>query len=333
MVIIFSFSGDLTTNLLVDWLSYYNVEFSRIHLQDEKFNNIKIYKNEKDNLKLNTKLVLASGRTFNFSDISFFIFRGGKFYKNHISKLNNDTVLTEDILDLYNDKEFTSFVNFFYGEINLKSIGYCFNQDLNKLHQLNLALNNQLKVPNFIISNKKKEVRNFFNNSKGVITKSIQENIAFDSIEAFYLSRVQEVVFNELEDEFFPSFFQEKIDKEYEVRIFYLDGKCYSVSLLTNNETVDMRDNYHNMQYEPYKLPESIEVKIQNFMHQLNLISGSIDMLRSKEGEYYFLEVNPEGQYDWVSVYGGYDLHHEVVKFLLKKETEFNEKKKQSDLL
>ena len=122
-----------------------------------------------------------------------------------------------------------------------------------------------------------------------------------------------------LPDEFYSSFFQYEIDKEYEIRIFYLDEKCYSISFHSNSSNVDMRDNYSISHYEPYKLPVSIEVKIVSFMKKMDLISGSIDLIKSKTGEYIFLEVNPNGQYDWVSQYGGYNLNQKIAKFLINK--------------
>ena len=54
-------------------------------------------------------------------------------------------------------------------------------------------------------------------------------------------------------------------------------------------------------------------------MQKLQLISGSIDLIKSTDDNYYFLEVNPTGQYDWVSVYGNYDLHRIIAEFLIDK--------------
>ena len=54
-------------------------------------------------------------------------------------------------------------------------------------------------------------------------------------------------------------------------------------------------------------------------MNKLELISGSIDLIKSQNGKYYFLEVNPNGQYDWVSQYGGYYLDKKIAYFLKSK--------------
>lgn len=71
------------------------------------------------------------------------------------------------------------------------------------------------------------------------------------------------------------------------------------------------------MDYEAYVLDHSIQAKVKRLMDGLNLISGSLDFIVGKDGVTYFLEVNPNGQYDWVSQYGGYDLHKEIAQFLM----------------
>ena len=55
-------------------------------------------------------------------------------------------------------------------------------------------------------------------------------------------------------------------------------------------------------------------------MKLLGLISGSIDLILSNNKDYYFLEVNPEGQYDWVSVFGGYNLDKKIAKYMINYE-------------
>ena len=82
-----------------------------------------------------------------------------------------------------------------------------------------------------------------------------------------------------------------------------------------------MRDSYQNQNHFKLKLPVNIEKKINSLMIKLNLISGSIDLIYSKTGEYYFLEVNSEGQYDWLSKLGGYNLDCEIANYIINRES------------
>ncbi|CEJ68525.1 hypothetical protein BN1195_00813 [Chryseobacterium oranimense G311] len=47
-------------------------------------------------------------------------------------------------------------------------------------------------------------------------------------------------------------------------------------------------------------------------------MTGSIDMIKGRDGNYYFLEVNPSGQFRMTSLPCNYNLHFEVAKFLKK---------------
>ena len=85
---------------------------------------------------------------------------------------------------------------------------------------------------------------------------------------------------------------------------------------------IDFR-NYNDQipnRYVPYKLPHNIEDKIDKFMHKMNLDTGSIDMIVTPDLKYIFLEVNPVGQYDMVSVPCNYYLHKKIAQTISNNE-------------
>ena len=47
-------------------------------------------------------------------------------------------------------------------------------------------------------------------------------------------------------------------------------------------------------------LPASLRRKLLALQRRLKLVYGAIDMRRTPEGDYYFLEVNPAGQWEFV---------------------------------
>ena len=51
----------------------------------------------------------------------------------------------------------------------------------------------------------------------------------------------------------------------------------------------------------PFILPEKVLDKIKQFVKISHHNTGSIDMIYSESEEYYFLEINPMGQFDWLS--------------------------------
>lgn len=65
----------------------------------------------------------------------------------------------------------------------------------------------------------------------------------------------------------------------------------------------------------PYCLPKNIEQKIHLLMQSLDLNSGSLDFIKSGS-KYYFLEVNPVGQFLGMSVLCNYLLEKEIAEYL-----------------
>ena len=62
----------------------------------------------------------------------------------------------------------------------------------------------------------------------------------------------------------------------------------------------------------PFKLPDKIKNQILDFINITRLNTGSIDLIYSKENDFVFLEVNPVGQFGWVSKYCNYYLEKKV---------------------
>jgi D-alanine-D-alanine ligase-like ATP-grasp enzyme len=54
-------------------------------------------------------------------------------------------------------------------------------------------------------------------------------------------------------------------------------------------------------------------------MQKADLNCGSLDLIKSKDGRYVFLEVNPSGQFGMVSYPCNYYLEEEVAKSLILK--------------
>jgi len=80
---------------------------------------------------------------------------------------------------------------------------------------------------------------------------------------------------------------------------------------------VDLKLNYKSeyLHWVVYRLPGDMENKIRDFMDRANLNTGSIDLLRTESG-YFFLEVNPVGQYLAPSEHCNYSLEFEISEFL-----------------
>jgi glutathione synthase/RimK-type ligase-like ATP-grasp enzyme len=129
---------------------------------------------------------------------------------------------------------------------------------------------------------------------------------------------------------FYPTLFQEYLEKEYELRIFYCFGKLYSMAIFSQNDKqteIDFRQyNYDKPNRNvPYKLPKLISQKIVKLMNYFGCKTGSIDMVKTKDGRYVFLEINPVGQFGMTSKPCHYYIEKVLAIQLIK--TDKNERK------
>jgi D-alanine-D-alanine ligase-like ATP-grasp enzyme len=68
----------------------------------------------------------------------------------------------------------------------------------------------------------------------------------------------------------------------------------------------------------PYQLPKELEAKIDVLMQKLQLNTGSLDFMVTEDNQFYFLEVNPVGQFGMVSVPCNYYLEQKIADYLLQ---------------
>jgi ATP-GRASP peptide maturase of grasp-with-spasm system len=197
---------------------------------------------------------------------------------------------------------------------------------VNKLQVLKLAAEMGLDIPDTIVTTSMDEVRRFAARHGEIITKPISEALMCNFDEKPYTSYTSSVPEEFLENDTwrgaFPSLFQEKLRKKYEIRIFYLDGRCFSMAMFTQNNVMTQTD-FRKYSYDrpartvPYRLQPQVEDRLRMLMEALHLDTGSIDMVRTVDGRDVFLEVNPVGQFGMVSEPCNYFLEEKVARALV----------------
>jgi hypothetical protein len=113
----------------------------------------------------------------------------------------------------------------------------------------------------------------------------------------------------------FPSLIQENILKNFELRVLYFDGFICSTAILSQanlRTSMDYRryDYSNENRFVPYQLSSDLTSKIDDLMQSLDINTGSIDLIYGKDKEFYFLELNPFGQFGEL----GRKCHHEIEK-------------------
>lgn len=211
---------------------------------------------------------------------------------------------------------------------NVLGIGNIFDAETNKLSNLSIAFSLGLKVPETLITNTKDELLNFIEkHPSGVITKAMRHGSFLDKKNKLLMKGYTKLVSMEdaflLPESFAYSFFQERLIKKYAIRTFFLDGNIYSSAIFSQSDDktkIDFR-NYNREKPNrviPFKLPTEIENKILLLMNKLKFTSGSLDFVYTAKNEFVFLEINPFGQFQQVSLPCNYYLEKKIAKVLIK---------------
>lgn len=194
----------------------------------------------------------------------------------------------------------------------------------NKFLQLQIAQKVGLLIPFSTITNNNKYINEFLNDKKSYITKSATEVIQIEYEKYKKNISTHRIKLDNIKEPFFfPSYVQEEIIKEYEIRVFYFFSKLYAIAIFSQKNKKTQLD-FRNYDFDKpnrrckYILSKEIERKIISLMNKLNMNSGSIDLIKGIDNKYYFLEVNPVGQFGFVSKFGNYNLEKIISHKLIR---------------
>jgi ATP-GRASP peptide maturase of grasp-with-spasm system len=311
---ILSSNNDQSTNTTIDWL---NRSFQRLcYLKlivnlGVKFNHTGFYLFFTDDSKH-----LVDNTTFSY------------WYRRDDFVLGiNSEVITEENLVRHNlEIEWDKLKDFLHTCCESKNSIGSYRKEIfqNKLATLFIAQQIGLYLPPTIVTTQKDNLIDFIRENGECITKAISNMFKIETTDSFQTIGTQLVtntMIQSLDETFFPTLLQKKITKIFELRIFYLKGKFYPMAIFSQNDDQTQLDyrNYNRVKPNrniPYILPEDIEEKLQKLMDKLDLDTGSIDIMVTPEGEYVFLEVNPTGQFGWVSENCNYYLEEKIARCL-----------------
>lgn len=198
----------------------------------------------------------------------------------------------------------------------------------NKLFQLVIATQVGLLIPDVMISNDCNQVDDFFDTHERICNKSLSiPRYTYDGkLYPFMTRMISKVEYETNKDSlvFCPTFFEEYIEKEYDIRVVVMGNNVFAFAMYSQEHElskIDVRGlSPLQIKHEYIKLPQYIENKILDFMKVQNLFFSSMDFMYSKEGEYYFVENNCNGQWLWLENLTGVNMSDVFIQALLKYE-------------
>lgn len=183
----------------------------------------------------------------------------------------------------------------------------------NKIFQLRTALSLGFKIPTPLITNC---IDNVINELTTPILKPLSSGIIeHENKKEFVQTNFVDFSKSTKTLKYSPCYFQNFQDKDYEVRITIIDEHFYPVKIASRNK-LDWRKNNNHIDYDIIDIPTHIKEKSLLLMKKLDLKFGCFDFIVS-EGEWYYLEVNANGQWVWLEIELDLDISKKIMDYLL----------------
>jgi glutathione synthase/RimK-type ligase-like ATP-grasp enzyme len=121
-----------------------------------------------------------------------------------------------------------------------------------------------------------------------------------------------------------PSIFQALVHKVAEVRVTVVGTKIFAARIeVATLDHVDYRTvDPYKLQHSVVSLPPNIAQGCVEMLHFFGLRFGALDFVIDQHGEYYFLELNPNGQWLWVEEITGLPIAEALAQELCSQKPE-----------
>jgi len=181
-----------------------------------------------------------------------------------------------------------------------------------KPYQLFLANKMGFDVPESIISNKTKRLEHDYIALKSIDTAiiNLKDDEGFVYTELYNTLDIYEEEFSS------PFFLQQGLLPKVDIRVTVIGNNLIAIKIFDEkNIDIDWRKKKNELKYEIIELPNDLIALCINYVKQLNLIFGGIDLVLHND-KYYFIEINPTGEWSWLQQNTGFKIDKLLVDSL-----------------
>lgn len=193
----------------------------------------------------------------------------------------------------------------------------------NKLYQQRVALRCGLSVPKTLISNSPESVQAFSREKGGLLVKTLGQTKLDEADEFFLYSErfsCEELEKSATAIQACPLFAQHYVEKRYEYRVMVIGTEVLACRIASQASPMTKTDwrhyDFENVEHVRAELPSIVRKRLLQFMEEIGLTYGAIDLIETPEGNYVFLEVNPSGQWGWIEHYADLGIPQAVAEML-----------------
>jgi glutathione synthase/RimK-type ligase-like ATP-grasp enzyme len=198
----------------------------------------------------------------------------------------------------------------------------------NKIYQLHTAKKFGFKVPETIVTQDFEKARNFIK-----IGPSIVKPLRVGYFEREFPWDDTHIYTNDINIEILetrkhllsqcPTLFQRRVQKSLDVRVTVIDSNIHGVSLrfqeCERQRTDIRRNNMIDVVYDLIDIPESVSYCILDICRYFDLRFAAVDLAIDETGQWWFFEINANGQWAWLDLLGVTDIGKDLICALLRK--------------
>jgi len=193
-----------------------------------------------------------------------------------------------------------------------------------KLYQLSIAPKLGFRIPDTLITTDPSQAEAFFHSHHGqVVVKPLSGvSFVFPQPMGVYTSRMEVSDLAEIDAvRFAPTLLQEYIPKEIELRITVVREQVFAAEIhsQTHPKAKDdwRRISPEHIPHRVHELPQKIQHQCIELVRYLGLEFGAIDMIKTPDGQYVFIEINPNGQWLWIEEFTGLPIAAAIAQALI----------------
>ena len=302
MILIITHKEDYTSDFIINKLNQRNIKYKRLNCED-------IIEN-----------IFTVDKNLNFTFDGETSFTSVWFRRTKLPNIEHQNITEK----LYLLNEYEALLKNLFFTINAKWVSdpYSIYQAENKLYQLKIASDLGFKIPNTLVTNSKENLKKFyFENSKNVIIKPLsQSKINNDNETEFIFTNIlKEEHINQIDVyDLTPCIYQERIEKAIELRVTVVGENVFSAGVNSQTlETTKTDWRKDKLEFFIEDVPTKIKEKCILLVKNLNLKFGAIDLIKDKNDNYIFLEINPNGQWAWIENETGLKISDSIINLLL----------------
>jgi glutathione synthase/RimK-type ligase-like ATP-grasp enzyme len=194
----------------------------------------------------------------------------------------------------------------------------------NKPRQLAKACKLGFRIPETVITNSAEHLAGFLRKSAAVakpLRSALLKNGVGESV--IFTTRLSSMnIASEAGIKVAPFIIQREIAKKFDVRVTVVGESVFATEIHSQDrdetQTDWRRGSYVDLNHHKHDLPDEIAEKCISLTRDFDLKFGAIDLILDQGGQYWFLEINPNGQWAWIQNRTGQPIAEAIVDELVK---------------